>query len=148
MATKTGERFILFYMNHDQLVEQIRKALAPMGKELVCAYLFGSTARGTERPGSDLDLALLLSKAPPSTLRGSQFELADSLSEAMGRTVDLVLLNRASLDLIHRVLRDGLLLLDNDPSTRIRFEVKARNEYFDLLPYLREYRNPRKGKAA
>jgi hypothetical protein len=38
------------------------------------------------------------------------------------------------------VLRDGLLVLDRDPSVRIRFEVRARNEYFDLLPFLLRYR--------
>jgi len=40
----------------------------------------------------------------------------------------------------YRVLRDGRLLLDRDPSTRIRFETSARREYFDLLPYVRRYR--------
>jgi hypothetical protein len=44
------------------------------------------------------------------------------------------------VDLAHRVLRDGLLLLERDRSARIRFEVRARNEYFDLLPHLRRYR--------
>jgi len=42
--------------------------------------------------------------------------------------------------LIHRVLRDGKLVLDRDPSLRIRFEVQARNRYFDLLPFLLRYR--------
>ena len=52
--------------------------------------------------------------------------------------MDLVVLNRAPADLIHRVLRDGILVLDLDPSARIRFEVRARNEYFVLLPHLRD----------
>ena len=51
-----------------------------------------------------------------------------------------MVLNRAPVDLIHRVLRDGILLKESDPSARIRFEVKARREYFDLLPILRRYR--------
>lgn len=134
--------FLSVRMDLDRLVDQIRKALEPMGTELVCAYLFGSTARGTSQPRSDLDLALLLAREPPTTLAGLRIDLADALTEALGRPVDLVLLNRASCDLIHRVLRDGVLLLDNDPSARIRFEVKSRNDYFDLLPYLREYRRP------
>jgi hypothetical protein len=37
-------------------------------------------------------------------------------------------------------LRDGRVVLDRDASARIRFEVKSRNEYFDLLPFLRRYR--------
>jgi hypothetical protein len=30
---------------------------------------------------------------------------------------------------------------------RIRFEVQARNEYFDLLPYLRQYRRTIRGAS-
>jgi hypothetical protein len=41
---------------------------------------------------------------------------------------------------VHRVLRDGVLLLDHDRSARIAFEVRSRNEYFDLLPILERYR--------
>lgn len=58
-----------------------------------------------------------------------------------------MVLNRAPVDLIHRVLRDGMLLHDRDPTARIRFEVKARNEYFDLLPYLRQYRRSTRGAS-
>ena len=54
-------------------------------------------------------------------------------------------MNRAPVDLRTRVLRDGVLLVDRDPSLRIRFEVRTRNEWFDLQPILREYR--RMGKV-
>jgi len=46
----------------------------------------------------------------------------------------------APTDLVHRVLRDGSLLVDRDKPMRIRFEVDARNRYFDLQPFLRRYR--------
>jgi hypothetical protein len=51
-----------------------------------------------------------------------------------------VILNRAPPDLTHRILRDKIIVYEGDRSARISFEVKARNEYFDILPYLREYR--------
>lgn len=57
--------------------------------------------------------------------------------------VEAVILNHASPDLVHRVLRDGEILVDRDRSARLRFEVQAHNEYFDLLPILDLYR--RKG---
>ena len=41
---------------------------------------------------------------------------------------------------MHRVLRDGILIDEADRAARIRFEVAARNEYFDLLPILQRYR--------
>lgn len=110
-------------------------------------YLFGSRARGTERPGSDVDVAVLYTQPPSSGLGGLGLELADELRAVMRAPVDLVVLNRASPDLIHRVLRDGILVCEQDRAARIHFEVDARRRYLDLLPYLREYRRARTGTA-
>ncbi len=124
-----------------EIVARLAGALAAEDADFCCAYLFGSSARGDERPGSDVDVAVLFRDDPPRTLAGLHLDLADRLTGALGgRRVDLVVLNHAPVDLVHRVLRDGLLLLERDRSARIRFEVDARNEYFDLLPHLQRYR--------
>jgi predicted nucleotidyltransferase len=107
---------------------------------IAAAYLFGSVAQGGARDASDVDVAVLLERVPPATLDGLRTDLADALQEFLGRRVDLVILNRAPVDLAHRVLRDGILVCDADPSARIGFEVRTRNEFFDLEPYLRQYR--------
>ncbi len=118
----------------------LTRALAQEGPELIAAYLFGSEARGTAHATSDVDVALLFEAGPRPTLEGQPFDLQDRLERALGRTLDLLVLNQAPPDLVHRVLRDGRLVLDRSPSARIRFEVHARNEYFDLLPHLERYR--------
>lgn len=107
---------------------------------VVAVYLFGSTARGTAKAGSDVDVAVLFDAPPASTLMGPRLTLGGRLEQMLKRPVDLVVLNSASADLVHRVLRDGDLLLDRDPSRRIRFEVARRNEYFDLQPVRDAYR--------
>jgi predicted nucleotidyltransferase len=112
---------------------------------IVCVYVYGSVARGEARDASDVDVAVLYAQEPPPTLDGLGLELGYTLERLLGKPVDLVILNRAPLDLIHRVLRDGVLVYDGDPSSRIRFEVQARNAYFDLLPYLRQYRRATPG---
>jgi hypothetical protein len=38
------------------------------------------------------------------------------------------------------VLRDGILVCDRNVPARIRFEVRLRNEYFDMEPVRRLYR--------
>lgn len=106
---------------------------------VAAAYLFGSFATGRSGDASDIDLALLYSTDEPSTLE-ARFGLEGALEAVFHRPVQVTILNRAPPDLIHRVLRDGLLLLDRDPGVRIRFEVAARNAFFDLQPYLRQYR--------
>jgi predicted nucleotidyltransferase len=111
--------------------------------QIAAVYLFGSVARGTATGSSDVDVGILLEQAPPPTLEGIPADLQDRLTEALGQPVDVITLNDAAADLIHRVLRDGELILDRLPALRIRFEVRARNEYFDLLPVLEEYRRPR-----
>jgi predicted nucleotidyltransferase len=112
----------------------------PAARGITAAYLFGSVARGEARAGSDVDVAVLTAAGPPPGLDGLYLALADALEQHLGRRVQVVVLDRAPLDLVHRVLRDGRLLLDRDPSRRIAFEVRARREYFDLQPILRRYR--------
>ena len=127
-------------------VEHIRQSLSgyfdQAPPELLAVYLFGSQARRTAGVTSDVDLGLLYASAPPSTLDGLPFETEADLERLLGRPVEAIVLNAAPPDLVHRVLRDGELLLDRDRSKRIRFEVDARNRYFDLLPFLQRYRRP------
>ncbi len=118
----------------------LRDHLAVQPEQLVAAYLFGSQARGTGGPHSDIDLGLLMRAAPPRTLLGQPFALADELTALTNHPVQIQVLNDAPVDLVHRVLRDGVLLVDRDPSARIRFEVRSRNAYFDLKPFLDRYR--------
>jgi len=85
-------------------------------------------------------VAVLYSGALPSTLGSPALTLEGELERLLGRPVEVVVLNSAPVDLVHRVLRDGRLVFEGDRSARIAFEVKARNEYFDLFPILRRYR--------
>jgi hypothetical protein len=101
----------------------LRACFAAARPGLVAAWLFGSVARGTAGSRSDVDVALLFRRDPPHTLAGRQLLMAADLEALLGRPVDLVVLNHASCDLVHRVLRDGRLLLDRDPRIRVAFEV-------------------------
>lgn len=122
------------------LVAHLSALLAQADADLCCAWLFGSHARGSAGAQSDVDVAVLFGADPPVTLAGLHLDLADRLRGALGRPVDLVVLNRAPVDLAWRVLRDGVLLLERDRARRIRYQVRMRNEYLDLLPYLQLYR--------
>jgi predicted nucleotidyltransferase len=107
---------------------------------LAAAYLFGSRARGTARPESDVDVGVLYAGEPPSGLAGLGGHLEAALERLLRLPVQIVVLNRTPVDLAKRVLRHGILLLDRDPSRRIRFEVRTRQEFWDLEPFLRRYR--------
>ena len=108
--------------------------------DVACVYLFGSQAHGTARPDSDVDVGVLYEQPPEGTLLAQPFSDEAELSKALGLNVQVVVMNQAPVDLVHRILRAQRLLLDKSPSRRIQFEVKARNEYFDLKPILDRYR--------
>lgn len=108
--------------------------------DVAAVYLFGSMARGTATAASDVDVGVLLATEPPADLDGLLLGLEADLEAMLERDVQVVVLNTAPCDLVHRVLRDGLLVVDRRPSVRVAFEVRARNEFFDLEPILRQYR--------
>lgn len=72
--------------------------------------------------------------------------MAAALERELAREVDLIELNTAPPDLVHEVLRDGVILLDRDPDFRVRHEVSARANYLDLLPVPRRYRRAREAR--
>jgi predicted nucleotidyltransferase len=132
----------------EEILQQLRAFFGCHHEGLVCVYLYGSRARGEARQHSDVDLAVLYVQEPPPTFDGLGLALGSTLEHHLARPVDLLVLNRAPVDLIHRVLRDGALVYDCDPAARIRFEVQARNAYFDLLPYLCQYRRATRSAQA
>ena len=119
---------------------RLRAFFATHPLELDAAYLFGSVARDAAHPGSDVDIAVLPRTSRRGTLESLQLDLEAELERALGRRVQVVALHSAPPDLVHRILRDGILVHEGDRSRRIAFEVRARNEYFDLKPFLDRYR--------
>nr|AFK83598.1 nucleotidyltransferase [uncultured bacterium] len=125
----------------DAAIEQaLRTFFGTQAPGVAAAYLFGSVARGTSGPTSDVDVAVLLERPPSAGLAGLPLDLEGDLERLLGVPAQVVVLNRAPVDLAHRILRDGKLLVDRNSSVRIAFEVRARNEFFDLKPVLDQYR--------
>jgi predicted nucleotidyltransferase len=130
----------MFAMDSQPTVDSLRGFLGQVAEDrgLAAAYLFGSVARGTAGPRSDVDVAVLYAESPPPGL--GRFRLEGDLEEILHRPVQVITLNDAPADLAHRVLRDGILLVERDPARRVAFEVQSRAEYFDLEPLRRLYR--------
>jgi predicted nucleotidyltransferase len=106
------------------------------------AYVFGSVARGHERVGSDVDIAILFQNAPaPATVD----RLAIDLQRALHRAVDLVVLNSAPPLLAREAITGGRLIVCRDEDERVCFEARALARYLDTAhlrcvqyAYLRE----------
>ena len=115
--------------------------------EVRLAYLFGSRVKGSSRPDSDLDIAILVDDrlaAGPGEINRTVRRLAGRLSgEIPSEALDVVLLNTAPALLRHRVLREGLLLHARNETERVRFAVRAIRDYQDMEPRLAEHRRQR-----
>ena len=120
--------------------EALRRFFAEHGGGFAAVYLYGSVARGTAQAQSEVDVAVLHLDDPPRTLAGLGLGLEGELEQALGLEVQVVVLNRAPVQLVHNVLREGQLIAERDRAARVHFEVQARREYLDLLPVLRRYR--------
>jgi predicted nucleotidyltransferase len=131
---------ILDFVEDREIASRIRARIQANPGTVIAAYLHGSAARGGMRPDSDVDVAVLLREPLPLGAEALCQPLASALEKDLGQPVDLTVLNLAPPDLVHRVLRDEALIVELDRSARIRFEVRTRNEYFDVRPRLDEYR--------
>jgi predicted nucleotidyltransferase len=126
----------------EALTAALTACLAAHPRGIVAAYLFGSQARGSAHAKSDVDVGLLLETTPKAFV-DLPLDLEGELERTAHKPTQVVVLNQAPVDLVHRVLRDGILLFEADRSARIAFETRARAEFFDLEPYLERYRRAR-----
>jgi predicted nucleotidyltransferase len=112
------------------LLDRLRERAASL-PEVKLAVLFGSTARGQARKGSDVDLALLVDPDTPDARRKALIEL----ERAAGRAVDPVYLNEAPPLLRFEISRDGVLFLEREEGLWTDFRVKAMVDWWDWAPY-------------
>ena len=121
------------------IAQQLERYFATRAADgnVVAVWLFGSVARGDDGDRSDVDVAVLYRRDPQRTFDALPLRLEGEIERLLGRRAEVVCLNLAPVDLCARVLRDGVLLVDQDPALRIGFEVRTRNLWFDLQPVLR-----------
>jgi len=94
------------------------------------AFLFGSWARGRQRPDSDLDVAVLVE--PGTTDAGS---LWGQLERLVDRDVDLVILNDASPLLAWEALQ-GERLLVRDRGEFLDYMLRVSDEAEDFREFV------------
>jgi predicted nucleotidyltransferase/uncharacterized protein YutE (UPF0331/DUF86 family) len=96
---------------------------------LIAIYQFGSQARTTARPDSDVDLAIL-ARIPINGVE--RFDIAQELASLLYRDVDLIDLHSASAGMRMQVLADGTCLESLDDHARHLFEMYAYADYTRL----------------
>lgn len=108
-------------------------------RTILAAYLFGSFSRGRQRPGSDVDIALLLDEHGGKTDRKL---LLDRLHQDLGRLlrndVHILILNDASYVARIEALFRGRCIHAKDEDALAQFKMLTASLYADFAPYLEE----------
>ncbi|MFM9901290.1 MAG: type VII toxin-antitoxin system MntA family adenylyltransferase antitoxin [Polaromonas sp.] len=99
---------------------------------VVVALLFGSVARGTHTPESDLDVAVLTRQPMSMTDKRG---LIEQMAVTMGRAVDLIDLATVGQPLLGQILKDAKRLKGTD-SQFAQLLLKNAEEQEDFMPYI------------
>jgi uncharacterized protein YutE (UPF0331/DUF86 family)/predicted nucleotidyltransferase len=112
---------------------------------VVLAFLFGSRARGAERPTSDWDVAVYFK---PQEYMETETDLEYPHEHAIwsqlvdileSDNIDLVVLNRARPDLVYNVLRKGMPLVIKDRRLYLDLLCKVSYEAMDRWAFVSDY---------
>lgn len=109
--------------------------------EVLAVYAFGSVVKGKNRRcheldlSSDLDLGVLLKFSVPVRKRWDWWErLYRELGSLVKQEVDVVILNGASLGLVHEIFRTGKRIYEKPGRKYRREEAQLLTEALDFLP--------------
>src|SRR5262245_50408816 len=112
-------------------------AIGASSDDVLFAYVFGSAARGSLTPASDVDVAIYV--APGADAHRVRLVVARVCAKHLGTdAVDVVLLNVAPVSLAGRVLTSRLVLFERDPFARHRYESRHARMFQDFR--IREHR--------
>jgi predicted nucleotidyltransferase len=126
-------------MDTQRLKEKLPHILSNL-KEIRLLYLFGSQVEGRLGPLSDYDLAVLFD--PTGDDGQVHARMSHELACALGTDqVDVVLLNRAPIELAYAIIAQGRVLYQRDVATRVEYEAQVLSRYGDYLPVLRAQRD-------
>ena len=117
------------------------KEVIKKDKEVLFAYLYGSSISQPIPFNSDVDVAIYLEPSDIKSYIRKEEELTISLITKLHKDkIDLRILNVLPLLLQYNILKEGIPIFIRDESERIDFEVKVMSRFFELKPYLEEYK--------
>ena len=122
------------------ITRALRQAIAHRS-EVVFAYLFGSFSE--DLPFRDIDVAVWINEGKGEKRLGRdpwryEAQLEMELAPLVGVTVDVTMLNHASLPLRYHATR-GELLFSRNEIQRCTFLEETWRDYFEMEPYLNQF---------
>ncbi|MEA3361102.1 MAG: nucleotidyltransferase domain-containing protein [Thermodesulfobacteriota bacterium] len=122
--------------NRIQLIRKITNYINSIDSVLF-AYIFGSFARG--EAFSDIDIGIYMKDVIEEATMDIEFEMEDKVEKIIGYPVDVRVLNMAPVSFVFQVIRDGMLIRDDDPDDRSDFEGLIFKKVNDFAVFRNEY---------
>jgi len=124
-----------------RLVKRIKKFLEKE-KTILFAYIYGSFAEGTKF--NDIDIAIFFDEKQfpeKNKIFNYSLKLCSEIENNTGNhyQVEIHPLNLAPLSFRFAVITDGKLLIAREDDSRVDFEVRTRDLYFDFQPHFEYY---------
>jgi predicted nucleotidyltransferase len=117
------------------------KEVMEKDSEVLFAYLYGSSVYFDRISGGDIDVAVYLKTLDMMGYLKKEEELIAALVNRIhSNRIDLRILNVSPFLLQYHVIKEGVPILVRDEAERVGFEIKVMNRFFELKPYLDEYR--------
>ena len=131
-------------MFSNEVVARLR-AYFGESEEVVMAFLFGSWAKGSERPDSDADIGIyfrpedgLMEWENPAAHYESEGEIWSDLERMLRRDVGLLVLNRAAPTVAESAVR-GIPIVVKDRGMYLDFLVRVTYEAIDYREWVEGY---------
>jgi len=108
--------------------------------EVLFAYQYGSSVYA-DLSGSDIDLAVYLKSADIKACIRKEEEFTAALAIKLHTDkIDLRILNVLPILLQYHILKEGILIFVRDEREKVDFETRVMERFFELKPYIDEYR--------
>ena len=102
-------------MKSDRFIKYVKDTIVKdLSPETI--YLFGSRARGDNRPESDYDIAVGKRKFKDADWAETSLKIQENKPTL--HKIDLVRMDRASKSLIEEIRKEGILIFKNEPKRK------------------------------
>ena len=108
-------------------------------------FLFGSQSQGVASALSDFDFAVLLENSAILDDTDKKIKLYNKLYDILSSeikkfiTIDIIFLDRVSLEIQRQVIKSGKILYDKNPRITADFRQKVSEKYADFAPLREEF---------
>ena len=117
--------------SHTKKIVRITSVYFAKRDDIIFAYLFGSYAKDKQTYLSDIDIAVYMKEN--KHVFDKKLEILRDLSKILKTdNIDLVILNKAPISLLTKILANKAILIDKDPPVRHAFESLNMRKGFDF----------------